>query len=158
MRPCGLGDFRGLINVTPFVSHLDVQRWSALLIAVQWKLWQYDRLQCHNVPALFHVWLALERGNRISSTQAQIPFLLPPCGHMAVSVALRTLLMGQDFLCKTLLKHTLKMWHLPLPAVFLLAPVCQYPSSPKLMVITSSTIHTQTVSVPAALPCLSCLH
>lgn len=37
------------------------------------KPWQYDRLQCHDVPALFHVWLTLERGNCIFSTQAQIP-------------------------------------------------------------------------------------
>lgn len=37
------------------------------------KPWQYDRLQCHDVPALFHVWLALERGNCIPPTQAQIP-------------------------------------------------------------------------------------
>lgn len=85
-------------------------------------------------------------------------FLLPPHGHMAVSVAFRTLLMSQNFLCKILLKHTLKMWFFPCPLYFLLAPTCHYPSFPKLMVIMTSTLPSRTVPVPAALPCLSCLH
>lgn len=40
------------------------------------KPWQYDRLQCHDVPVLFYVWLALERRNCISSTQARITLSL----------------------------------------------------------------------------------
>lgn len=141
-----------------FVSHLDGQRWNVLLIAVQWKPWQYDRLQCHDVPALFHVWLALERGNHVSSTQARIPLSPATLWWYSHICSTQDPAHGSGFPCKTLLKHTLETWRLPLPALFLLAPMGQYPSSPKLMVITTSIIHTQTVCVPAALPCLSCLH
>lgn len=155
--PWGLGDFWGLINETPVCGSPECAEMKCAVDTYSVKN-PGSMIGCSVIMFLHYFTCDWPLKVTIASPppRHEFPFLLPPCGYLAISVAFRTLLMSQDFLCKTWLKHTLKMWCLPLPTLFLLAPMCQYPSSPKLMVIMT-TIHTQTVPVPAVLPCLSCL-
>lgn len=125
MQPCGLGDFWfiSLINETLVCESLEhaEMKCAADTCSVKSPGWM---IGC-SVMMFLHYFTCgwpLKEAIASSPPRHEFPFLLPPCGHMAISVAFRTLLRSQSFLCKTLLKYTLKMWCLPLPTLFLASP------------------------------------
>lgn len=106
------------LNRFLFVIHLNVLRWSALLIPVQGK--SPGGVIGSGVTMFLHYFRCdwLERGSCISTQAFSCLMLL--CYCTAMPIVLRNMLMGQDPLCETL-KNRLKKWYLPLPTLFALA-------------------------------------